>query len=89
MRTTLNIDDRMLRKATEITGVKEKTSFQRHRSAPFWGAMGRQGPITQRAFRVIRAEPEIGVGDVREGAARPPAGYPENNFCFFPPACLR
>ena len=29
MRTTLNIDDRMLRKATEITGVKEKTSLVR------------------------------------------------------------
>jgi Arc/MetJ family transcription regulator len=29
MRTTLNIDDRILRKATEITGVKEKTSLVR------------------------------------------------------------
>lgn len=29
MRTTLNIDDCMLRKATEITGVKEKTSLVR------------------------------------------------------------
>ena len=29
MRTTLNIDDRILRKAAEITGVKEKTSLVR------------------------------------------------------------
>jgi len=29
MRTTLNIDDRILRKATGITGVKEKTSLVR------------------------------------------------------------
>ncbi|MDP2989546.1 MAG: type II toxin-antitoxin system VapB family antitoxin [Kiritimatiellota bacterium] len=29
MRTTLNIDDRILRKATEITGVKEKPSLVR------------------------------------------------------------
>jgi Arc/MetJ family transcription regulator len=27
MRTTLNIDDRMLNKASSITGVKEKTSL--------------------------------------------------------------
>ena len=29
MRTTLNIDDRILRKAAEITGIKEKTSLVR------------------------------------------------------------
>jgi len=29
MRTTLNIDDGILRKAAEITGVKEKTSLVR------------------------------------------------------------
>jgi Arc/MetJ family transcription regulator len=29
MRTTLNIDDGILRKVTEITGVKEKTSLVR------------------------------------------------------------
>jgi len=29
MRTTLNIDDRILRKAADITGVKEKTSLVR------------------------------------------------------------
>ncbi|MBU4179896.1 MAG: type II toxin-antitoxin system VapB family antitoxin [Verrucomicrobia bacterium] len=29
MRTTLNIDDSMLRKVTEITGVKEKTALVR------------------------------------------------------------
>jgi Arc/MetJ family transcription regulator len=29
MRTTLNIDDGMLRKVAEITGVKEKTSLVR------------------------------------------------------------
>lgn len=29
MRTTLNIDDMILRKASEITGVKEKTSLVR------------------------------------------------------------
>ena len=29
MRTTLNIDDRILRKAVDITGVKEKTSLVR------------------------------------------------------------
>lgn len=29
MRTTLNIDDRILRRAAEITGVKEKTSLVR------------------------------------------------------------
>ncbi len=27
MRTTLNIDDQMLRKASQITGIKEKTSL--------------------------------------------------------------
>jgi Arc/MetJ family transcription regulator len=29
MRTTLNIDDRILRRAAEVTGVKEKTSLVR------------------------------------------------------------
>jgi hypothetical protein len=29
MRTTLNIDDRILRRAADITGVKEKTSLVR------------------------------------------------------------
>ena len=29
MRTTLNIDDQILRKASDITGVKEKTSLVR------------------------------------------------------------
>jgi Arc/MetJ family transcription regulator len=29
MRTTLNIDDRILEKASKITGVKEKTSLVR------------------------------------------------------------
>ena len=29
MRTTLNIDDRVLRRAADITGVKEKTSLVR------------------------------------------------------------
>ena len=29
MRTTLNIDDQILRRATEVTGVKEKTSLVR------------------------------------------------------------
>jgi len=29
MRTTLNIDDHILRKATEVTGIKEKTSLVR------------------------------------------------------------
>ena len=29
MRTTLNIDDQMLRKATDLTGVTEKTSLVR------------------------------------------------------------
>ncbi len=27
MRTTLNIDDQMLRKASDITGIKEKTAL--------------------------------------------------------------
>jgi Arc/MetJ family transcription regulator len=29
MRTTLNIDDRILRRAAEVTGVKEKTALVR------------------------------------------------------------
>lgn len=29
MRTTLNIDDRLLKKASKLTGVKEKTSLVR------------------------------------------------------------
>ena len=29
MRTTLNIDDRILRRAADLTGVKEKTSLVR------------------------------------------------------------
>ena len=29
MRTTLNIDDKILKKASELTGVKEKTSLVR------------------------------------------------------------
>jgi hypothetical protein len=29
MRTTLNIDDRLLEKASELTGIKEKTSLVR------------------------------------------------------------
>jgi len=29
MRTTLNIDDEILRKASELTGIKEKTSLVR------------------------------------------------------------
>ena len=29
MRTTLNIDDRILRRASDITGVKEKTALVR------------------------------------------------------------
>jgi Arc/MetJ family transcription regulator len=29
MRTTLNLDDRILRRAAEVTGVKEKTSLVR------------------------------------------------------------
>ena len=29
MRTTLNIDDEMLRRASELTGVKEKTALVR------------------------------------------------------------
>jgi hypothetical protein len=29
MRTTLNIDDQMLKKASELTGVKEKTALVR------------------------------------------------------------
>jgi Arc/MetJ family transcription regulator len=29
MRTTLNIDDKMLKKAAELTGVEEKTSLVR------------------------------------------------------------
>ncbi|MEE8584798.1 MAG: type II toxin-antitoxin system VapB family antitoxin [Acidobacteriota bacterium] len=29
MRTTLNIDDRLLERATELTGVQEKTSLVR------------------------------------------------------------
>jgi Arc/MetJ family transcription regulator len=29
MRTTLNIDDRLLKKAADLTGIKEKTSLVR------------------------------------------------------------
>ena len=29
MRTTLNIDDKILRKASELTGIREKTSLVR------------------------------------------------------------
>ena len=29
MRTTINIDDNLLKKATELTGIKEKTSLVR------------------------------------------------------------
>ena len=30
MRTTLNIDDNLLKKASELTGIKEKTSLVRN-----------------------------------------------------------
>ena len=30
MRTTLNIDDKLLREAARLTGIKEKTSLVRH-----------------------------------------------------------
>lgn len=30
MRTTLNIDDELLKKASELTGIKEKTTLVKH-----------------------------------------------------------
>ncbi|MBN1867967.1 type II toxin-antitoxin system VapB family antitoxin [Candidatus Sumerlaeota bacterium] len=60
MRTTLNIDDRILRRAAEMTGVKEKTSLVRmglealvalesaKRLAALGGTEKRLGPVVRR-----------------------------------------
>jgi len=64
MRTTLNIDEKLVAKATELTGVTEKTSLVR---------MGLEALIAQesalRLSELAGSEPEIRLVPRRRSAA--------------------
>jgi Arc/MetJ family transcription regulator len=70
MRTTLNIEDDLLAKAAQLTGVKEKTALVRlglealiaRESAKRLAALGGSEPNLRPIPRRREAEPENGTG---------------------------